>query len=110
MKKVTAFLAAVAMMASLTGGALSVQAADKTDLTIAEDVDVETLHSTDYSTTVEHDILSQIYDPLILVPGVTIRITSLFTRPLASFGSSTCSQIATLCPLLTRRLRYPSTA
>ena len=65
MKKVTAFLAAVAMMASLTGGALSVQAADKTDLTIAVDVDVDTLHSTDYSTTVEHDILSQIYDPLM---------------------------------------------
>ena len=53
------------MMASLAGGALSVQAAAKTDLTIAVDADVDTLHSTDYSTTVEHDILSQIYDTLM---------------------------------------------
>ena len=30
------------------------------------------------------------------VPGVTIRTTSRFTRPLAFFGSSTCSQMATL--------------
>ena len=57
--------AAAAMMASLAGGALSVQAAAKTDLTIAVDADVDTLHSTDYSTTVEHDILSQIYDTLM---------------------------------------------
>ena len=64
MKKATAFLAAAVMMASLAGGALSVQAAAKTDLTIAVDADVDTLHSTDYSTTVEHDILSQIYDTL----------------------------------------------
>ena len=65
MKKATAFLAAAVMMASLAGGALSVQAAAKTDLTIAVDADVDTLHSTDYSTTVEHDILSQIYDTLM---------------------------------------------
>ena len=50
MKKATAFLAAAVMMASLAGGALSVQAAAKTDLTIAVDADVDTLHSTDYST------------------------------------------------------------
>ena len=34
MKKATAFLAVAAMMASLAGGALSVQAAAKTDLTM----------------------------------------------------------------------------
>ena len=31
------------------------------------------------------------------VPGVKILTTSRFTSPLAFLGSSTCSQIATLC-------------
>ena len=41
-----------------------------------------------------------------VVPGVTTRITSLFTSPFACFGSSTCSQIATLCPFSISRLIY----
>ena len=32
----------------------------------------------------------------MMVPGVTTRMTSRFTRPFASFGSSICSAIATL--------------
>jgi peptide/nickel transport system substrate-binding protein len=66
MKKFTAFFAALTMAVSLAGSALSVQAADgKTDLVIAVDADVDTLHPSDFSTTIEHDILSQIYDPLM---------------------------------------------
>lgn len=66
MKKFTAFFAAVAMAVSMAGGALMVQASEgKTDLTIAIDADVDVLHPSDFSTTVEHDILSQIYDPLM---------------------------------------------
>ena len=37
----------------------------------------------------------------VTVPGVTTLITSLLTIPFASFGSSNCSQIATLCPFYT---------
>lgn len=66
MKKFTAFFAAAAMAVSMAGGALMVQASEgKTDLTIAIDADVDVLHPSDFSTTVEHDILSQIYDPLM---------------------------------------------
>ena len=65
MKKFTALLAAAAMVVSMAGGALTVQAEEaKTDLVIAVDSDVDTLHPSDFSTTIEHDILSQIYDPL----------------------------------------------
>ena len=46
----------------------------------------------------------------MLVPGVTMRMTSRFTSPLASFGSSTCSQMATLCPFATSLFKYPSAA
>ena len=35
------------------------------------------------------------------VPGVITFITSLLTIPLAAAGSSTCSPMATLYPLLT---------
>lgn len=66
MKKFTALFAAAAMAVSLAGGALSVRAEEgKTDLVIAVDADIDTLHPSDYSTTVEHDILSQLYDPLM---------------------------------------------
>ena len=34
----------------------------------------------------------------MMVPGVTTRVISLFTRPRANLGSSTWSQMATLCP------------
>lgn len=66
MKKFTALFAAAAMAVSLAGGVLSVQAEEgKTDLVIAVDADIDTLHPSDFSTTVEHDILSQLYDPLM---------------------------------------------
>lgn len=65
MKKFTALFAAAAMAVSLAGAALTVQAEGKTDLVIAVDADVDTLHPSDFSTTVEHNILSQIYDPLM---------------------------------------------
>lgn len=37
----------------------------KTDLVIAIDADIDTLHPSDFSTTVEHDVLRQIYDPIM---------------------------------------------
>lgn len=39
----------------------------KDSLTIATDVDVDTLHPSDFSTTVEHTILSQLYDTLMFM-------------------------------------------
>lgn len=39
----------------------------KDSITIATDVDVDTLHPSDFSTTVEHTILSQIYDTLMFM-------------------------------------------
>ena len=65
---------------------------------------------------VEHGaaLLDRIYPWLsvgsLTVPGVTTRITSLRTRPLASAGSSICSQIATLKPARTSLPRYGSRA
>ena len=44
------------------------------------------------------------------VPGVTTRITPLFTIPFASFGSSNCSQIATLYPFAINLEIYISAA
>ena len=66
MKRLTALLAAAAMAVSLVGSALTVSASEgKTDLVIAMEVDIDTLHPSDYSTEVEHNILNQIYDTLI---------------------------------------------
>jgi peptide/nickel transport system substrate-binding protein len=42
-----------------------VSAADKTDLVIAVDEDVDTLHPTDFSTNTELNVLNQIYDTLM---------------------------------------------
>jgi peptide/nickel transport system substrate-binding protein len=64
MKRKLALLAAAALAVS-AAFATSVSAADKTDLTIAVDADVDSLHLADFSTTVELDILNQIYDPLM---------------------------------------------
>ena len=44
------------------------------------------------------------------VPGVIIFTTPLFTIPFASFGSSSCSHIATLYPLLTSLGIYAAAA
>ena len=63
MKKALAvLLAACTMTMSLGFGA---SAADKTDLVIAVDADVDTLHATDMSTTIEVTVLNQVYDTLM---------------------------------------------
>ena len=50
-----------------TGEDAGADSAGKDSITIATDVDVDTLHPSDFSTTVEHTILSQIYDPLMFM-------------------------------------------
>lgn len=62
-KKALALLLAACTMTMSLG--LGAAAADKTDLVIAVDADVDTLHATDMSTTVEMTVLNQIYDPLM---------------------------------------------
>lgn len=74
-KKALALLLGICMTAALTAcGGQSTQSESakaggenkgKTDLVIAVDADVDTLHPSDYSTTVELNILNQIYDTLI---------------------------------------------
>lgn len=66
MKKALALVTAVCTLAASTCfGAVMASAADKTDLVIAVDADVDTLHATNYSTGVEQHILNQIYDTLM---------------------------------------------
>lgn len=64
-KKVCAWLTAVCTATAFLSLPATVQASDKTDLSIAMDADVDTLHATNYSTGVEQDILNQIYDTLM---------------------------------------------
>ncbi len=61
-KYVTAFMAAGAL--ALTAS-MSCMAAE--ELVIAVDADIETLHFTDYSTTVELNVLNQLYDTLLYI-------------------------------------------
>lgn len=62
MKKTLSLLVLAALLATLfTGVAL----AEKTDLVIAVDADIDTLHPMDYSTTIELNILNQLYDTLM---------------------------------------------
>lgn len=69
MKKILALFLTLCMAVSVTAcGSQSAgtdQNAEKVDLVIAVDADVDTLHPSDYSTTVEMDILNQIYDTLM---------------------------------------------
>lgn len=63
MKKALAMLAAACTLTmAVSFGAC---AEGKTDLVIAVDADVDTLHPTDFSTTVELNVLNQIYDTLM---------------------------------------------
>lgn len=63
MKRKLALLAAACLCIT---SAFPVMAADgKTDLVIAMDADIDTLHPSDFSTTVEINILNQLYDPLM---------------------------------------------
>ena len=62
MKKTLSLLVLAALLATLlTGAAL----AEKTDLVIAVDADIDTLHPMDYSTTIELNVLNQLYDTLM---------------------------------------------
>jgi peptide/nickel transport system substrate-binding protein len=59
-------LAMLAVACTLTiSASFAVSAADKTDLVIAVDEDVDTLHPTDFSTNTELNVLNQIYDTLM---------------------------------------------
>ena len=62
MKKLSIIAAAACLGLMLS---VSAAAAEKTDLVIAMDADIETLHPSDYSTTIEINILNQVYDKLI---------------------------------------------
>ena len=61
MKKLLAVILALCLAAGLTTSAF----AAAPDLVIAVDADVDTLHPSDYSTTIEINVLNQIFDPLI---------------------------------------------
>ena len=62
MKKRFALLAAACLCMAVS---MTSFAADKTDIVVAMDADVDTLHPTDFSTTVELGVLNQIYDTLL---------------------------------------------
>ena len=61
MKKLLAILLSLCMVLSLSTAAF----AAAPDLVIAVDADVDTLHPSDYSTTIEVNILNQIFDTLV---------------------------------------------
>ena len=66
MKKALALLAAACTFTmAFSFGACAEETSGKTDLVIAVDADVDTLHPTDFSTTVEMNILNQLYDTLM---------------------------------------------
>ena len=64
MKKALVFLACACIGLSASFMAFAGESG-KTDLVIAIDADVDTLHPSDFSTTVEMDVLNQIYDTLM---------------------------------------------
>ena len=82
MKK-TAFLTGTILALCLTTG---VFASDRTDINIAIDSDIESLHPSDWNTTNEKNIGDQIYDTLMYVPmdgnmdKVEPRIASGYTQ------------------------------
>ena len=65
MKKAIAMLAAACTLTMAVSFAACADGTGRTDLVIAVDADVDTLHPTDFSTTVELNILDQIYDTLM---------------------------------------------
>lgn len=66
MKKAIAMLvAACTLTMALPAGVYAAEASGKTDLVIAVDEDVDTLHPTDFSTTTELNVLNQLYDTLM---------------------------------------------
>lgn len=65
MKKTIAMLAAACTLITTVPVSVFAEDSAKTDLVIAVDADVDTLHPTDFSTTVELNVLDQIYDTLM---------------------------------------------
>lgn len=66
MKKAIAMLAAACTLTmALPVGVYAEDASGKTDLVIAVDADVDTMHPTDFSTTTELNVLNQLYDTLM---------------------------------------------
>lgn len=63
MKKLSLLLAAC--LCVTMAAPVSVSAAESDELVIAVDADIDTLHPTDYSTTVEVNVLNQLYDTLM---------------------------------------------
>ena len=67
MKRKLATLFLTASLAASAFTAVPAAAAPKTDLVIALEADVDTLHLCDFSTTIEMDVLNQIYDTLFFM-------------------------------------------
>ena len=66
MKKTLVSLAlACTLTMACSFGVCAEEASGKTDIVIAVDADIDTLHPTDFSTTVELNVLNQIYDTLM---------------------------------------------
>lgn len=65
MKKALAILLTAVMVAGTCTMGVSVSAAEGDSLVIAVDADVDTMHATDYSTSIETTVLNQIYDTLM---------------------------------------------
>lgn len=66
MRKALAMLAAACTLTmAVSFGVCAEGTSGKTDLVIAVDADVDTLHPTDFSTTVELNVLNQLYDTLM---------------------------------------------
>ena len=66
MKKTLAMLAIAGIMTLATAFGVCAESA-KTDLVIAVDADIDTMHPTNFSTTVELNVLNQIYDTLLYI-------------------------------------------
>lgn len=68
MKKALVLLATICSLSMAASFCVCAEeGSGKTDLVIAVDADVETLHPTDFSTTVEVNVLNQIYDTLMYI-------------------------------------------
>ena len=65
MKKALAVLLTAAALASTLTFGVSVNAAENDSMVIAMDADIDTLHATNMSTTVEMTVLNQLYDTLM---------------------------------------------
>ncbi|MDY3919202.1 MAG: ABC transporter substrate-binding protein [Candidatus Limivivens sp.] len=65
MKRALVLLACACTCMAAAFTAYAGESSGKTDIVIAVDADIDTLHPSDFSTTVEMDVLNQIYDTLM---------------------------------------------